>query len=280
MRIEVNGVRIFFDVEGAKLVPDGPIMRERPTLILLHGGPGLDHSGYKPGMSQLADVCQVVYYDQRGHGRSDLSTPEHWNLEQWADDLVGLCAALEIEKPIVMGVSFGGNVAIAYATKYPAHPAKLILGSTRAATGNFEISLAVFERLGGAEAREVAKRFFDDPRREHFEDFIRVCYPLYNRAPRDHEEGQRRIRTDEVAQHFRRGEFLTMDYLSDLARVQCPALVFGGEDDPMVPIEFQEDIAAALPQRLVQFLRVPNAGHNPMRDDPTVYDSIREFILS
>jgi pimeloyl-ACP methyl ester carboxylesterase len=48
----------------------------------------------------------------------------------------------------------------------------------------------------------------------------------------------------------------------------------------MVPIEFQEDIAAALPQRLVQFLRVPNAGHNPMRDDPTVYDSIREFILS
>lgn len=41
MRIEVNGIRLFFDVEGAKLVPDGPVMREKPTLILLHGGPGL-----------------------------------------------------------------------------------------------------------------------------------------------------------------------------------------------------------------------------------------------
>ena len=199
-------------------------------------------------MSQLADICQVVYFDHRGHGRSDLSTPEHWNLDQWADDLVGLCAALEIEKPIVMGVSFGGNVAIAYATKYPAHPAKLILGSTRAATANFEISLAVFERLGGAEAREVAQRYFDDPGSEHFKDFVRVCIPLYNRAPRDHEEGQRVIRTDEVAATFpaRRVPY-AWTICSDLARVQCPALVFGGEDDPMVPIEFQADIAAALP---------------------------------
>ena len=44
MRIEVNGARIFFDVEGAKLVPDGKTMRENPTLLLLHGGPGFDHS--------------------------------------------------------------------------------------------------------------------------------------------------------------------------------------------------------------------------------------------
>lgn len=39
MHVSVNGVRLFFDVEGAKLVPDGPAMRERPTLLLLHGGP-------------------------------------------------------------------------------------------------------------------------------------------------------------------------------------------------------------------------------------------------
>ena len=39
MRVEVNGVRLFFDAEGAKLVPDGPVMREKPTLILRHGTP-------------------------------------------------------------------------------------------------------------------------------------------------------------------------------------------------------------------------------------------------
>ena len=55
MQVLVNGVRLFFDVEGASLVPDGPAMREKPTLMLLHGGPGLDHSLYKPRFSQLAD---------------------------------------------------------------------------------------------------------------------------------------------------------------------------------------------------------------------------------
>ncbi len=45
MHVRVNGTRLFFDVEGLQLVPDGPKIRERPTLVLLHGGPGLDHSG-------------------------------------------------------------------------------------------------------------------------------------------------------------------------------------------------------------------------------------------
>ena len=58
-------------VEGASHVPDGPVIREKPTLLLLHGGPGLDHSIYKPAFSTLADVAQVVFLDHRGNGRSD-----------------------------------------------------------------------------------------------------------------------------------------------------------------------------------------------------------------
>ena len=62
MRVDIgDGVRLWFDVEGAGLVPDGEVMRERPTLLLLHGGPGMDHSSFKPAFSQLADVCQIVY---------------------------------------------------------------------------------------------------------------------------------------------------------------------------------------------------------------------------
>ncbi|MFO0296633.1 MAG: alpha/beta fold hydrolase, partial [Pseudomonadota bacterium] len=72
MRIEIEpGVRLFVDIEGAALVPDGPVMREKPILLLLHGGPGWDHSGYKPRFAQLADLAQLVYLDLRGHGRSD-----------------------------------------------------------------------------------------------------------------------------------------------------------------------------------------------------------------
>ena len=60
MHVSVNGVRLFFDVEGAKLVPDGPAMREKPTLLMLHCGPGFDHSIYKPAYSALADVAQTI----------------------------------------------------------------------------------------------------------------------------------------------------------------------------------------------------------------------------
>jgi len=48
MYAQVNGVKLFFDVEGSSLVADGPTMKERPTVILVHGGPGGDHSVYKP----------------------------------------------------------------------------------------------------------------------------------------------------------------------------------------------------------------------------------------
>jgi hypothetical protein len=69
MQVEVRGARLWFDVDGPALVPDGPAMRERPTVVLLHGGPGsLDHSYFKPDFARLAQVAQVVYLDLRGHG--------------------------------------------------------------------------------------------------------------------------------------------------------------------------------------------------------------------
>lgn len=112
MRIEVEpGVRLYVDIDGCGLVPDGPAMRDKPTLILLHGGPGFDHSSFKPVFGQLADAAQVVYVDHRGHGRSDRRPPQEWNLDTFADDLVRLCAVLGIEKPVVLGQSYGGFVA-------------------------------------------------------------------------------------------------------------------------------------------------------------------------
>ena len=66
MQVLVNGVRLFFDVEGASLVPDGRTMREKATLILLHGGPGFDHSIYKPTFSALADKLILVSTEAAG----------------------------------------------------------------------------------------------------------------------------------------------------------------------------------------------------------------------
>ena len=72
-------------------------MIARPTLVLLHGGPGANHSFFKPEFSAMADAAQVVYLDLRGSGRSDHGDPGMWTWEQWADDVAGLCRALDIE---------------------------------------------------------------------------------------------------------------------------------------------------------------------------------------
>ena len=133
MFVDVNDARLFFDVDGASLVPDGPRMRAKPTLLFLHGGPGFDHKSYKPAFSVSADIVQIVYLDHRGNGRSTGDDPKTWNLAQWGDDIRAFCDVLGIEKPIVYGASFGGMVALAYATRHSGHPEKLILVSTEAA---------------------------------------------------------------------------------------------------------------------------------------------------
>jgi proline iminopeptidase len=282
MHITVNGARLFFDVDGAKLVPDGTRMRERPTLVLLHGGPGGDHSTFKPRFSGLADIAQLVYLDHRGNGRSERGDPAGWNLAQWGDDVRGFCDALGIEKPIVLGYSFGGMVAQSYATRHPGHPGKLILYSTTPKVDRNEI-YAVFERLGGVRARAVAEARWRTPSHETMLAYRETCSPLYNRrGTRDPDAMARAIRNEAVALHFagEDRETARLDFREALGRVQCPTLVMAGEDDPITPISRSELIVACLPPHLVQFERVPNAGHGVHNDEPErAMAALRAFIL-
>jgi pimeloyl-ACP methyl ester carboxylesterase len=286
MHVNVNGLRLFFDVEGAKFVPEGPVMREKPTLLLLHGGPGFDHSIYKPAYSALADIAQIIYLDHRGNGRSEDGPQQLWNLAQWGDDVRAFCDTLGIENPIVLGVSFGGMVAVAYATRHPAHPAKLVLISTEAAGGSHrDRRVALFERFGGPEVGALARRRFMEvqghPDQASIEAWLRLAMPLYTRTPRDPDMARRAVNRPEVLRWFTRpgGESLSFDMLGDLSRIQCPTLVLGGEDDPMLPIECQADIAAALPQHLVQFERFENCRHAVVPDAPErAMAVIRDFI--
>ena len=280
MRVRVGDVNLFFDVDGARLRPDGPRMREVPTLLLLHGGPGFDHSVFKPDLSGLADITQIVYLDHRGNGRSDRSRPENLNLEQWGDDVRAFCDLLEIECPIVLGESFGGMVAMAYASRHPDHPGKLILAST-AAQMRFDRSLEVFARLGGVQARDAAQRFFDNPSESMMIEYFQQCLPLYNRKRRGPEWMARSVQNVELGSSFFQGEIRTFNLLPQLARIRCPTLVTVGDMDPITPMQNSEDIAAALPANLVRLELFNNAGHGVQRDDPEKFDRVvREFIAS
>lgn len=284
MHILVNGVQLYFDVEGASLVPDGPTMREKPTMILLHGGPGGDHTIYKPGFSAFADIAQIIYLDHRGNGRSEHGPRELWTLAQWADDVREFCEVLNIAKPIIFGASFGGMVALAYATRHPAHLSKLILVSSEAAGGMYEQErVDLFARLGGPEMGALAHRRLIEQQTDPatLDAWVRLAFPLYTRNPIDPEVAQRWIRNPDVTAWFTRegGERHTFNLFPDLHKIQCPTLIMGGEDDPMVPIQCQADIAAALPPHLVQFERFADCGHGVFTDAPErSMAMIRDFI--
>jgi proline iminopeptidase len=85
MRLSVIDTELYFDVEGAALLPDGHAMRERPAVLALHGGPGFDHAYFKPSLSALIGAAQIVYLDQRGQGRSGRVPVESCTTEQMAD---------------------------------------------------------------------------------------------------------------------------------------------------------------------------------------------------
>jgi pimeloyl-ACP methyl ester carboxylesterase len=278
VRVAVGDTHLYFDVEGMGLVPDGPTMRERPVVVCLHGGPGFDHTMVKTALAPLADVAQLVFPDHRGQGRSDPSEPARWNLDTWIDDLRDFCEALGLERPIILGQSFGGIVAMGAAIRYPDLPAKLIVSSS-IAKFRLDRSLPMFEKLGGADARAVAERYLTDPNQEHMDEFMAVCLPLYNTSPFDPDAIARVVRREEVGFHFFRGEAFTYDWFADLDRIKAPTLILAGELDPITTLADHEDMAAAIPgSRLEVF---PDAGHGVFRDKPQqALPVIREFIVA
>jgi proline iminopeptidase len=180
MRITVNDTELYFDVEGPGLVADGPTMRDRPTLLALHGGPGFDHAYFKPALSQLADTVQVVYLDLRGQGLSVRPPTEIFTLEQMADDVAAFCATLGIDRPIVLGHSAGGFVALNLAVRHPHIAGRLILMDTAAATADMGDAMATLEQRHGRDARAAAERMFGgDFSDAAMTDFMRLVFPAY-----------------------------------------------------------------------------------------------------
>ena len=279
MHIEVNGCRLYTDIVGSGLVAEGPTMVERPVVFLLHGGPGFDHSTMKPAFNPLSEVAQLVYYDHRGQGRSDKDKPENWNLDQWADDLRGLIDALGVEKPIVLGLSFGGFVAQNYAIRHPDRLHKLILASTVAHV-EMQVIFDAFQKFGGDAAREAAEKFWNGPDPENTVDYVTKCMPLYNQSKLDPNAMPRARYSPEVISHFSNpdGEHRKFDFRKPLSKIACPTLVTAGELDPITPIEAVREMAECIPSEYVRFESFADCGHGVHQDDPTAFDVMKAFI--
>ena len=278
MKVAVRGIDLFFDVDGSKLALDGPWMRERPTVVLLHTGPGIDHSFYKDHIGPaLAESAQVVYLDLRGSGRSDWSEPRHWTFDTWVEDVRQFLEMLEIERPVVLGTAFGGSIALLLAARHPEAVGRLVLVSTVARYVQAR-AIAMLDRLGGPEAGDIAARYFAEPSQATFADFLRVCVPLYTRNPLTPDAIARIQMNFELIMAWEREGSRHFDLREEAARVTCPTLVLAGEDDPSTTIAGAEELVAALPAGLARFERYAETGHGVCRDRPAAIELVREFL--
>ena len=90
MRAKVRDTEIYFDIEGAGLVADGPRMREKPPAFIIHGGPGGDHTDLKTRFNALSDRMQLVYFDHRGQGRSARGDVAKYHIDENVEDMEAL----------------------------------------------------------------------------------------------------------------------------------------------------------------------------------------------
>jgi pimeloyl-ACP methyl ester carboxylesterase len=268
MDVAVNGTRLWFDVDGCALVPDGPVLRRRPTVVLVHGGPGsYDHSYFKPHFSPLAAQAQVVYLDLRDHGRSRRHDPARWSFEVCADDLRAFCDTIGIDRPVVLGHSLGGFIAMVYGARHPGHAAALILQSTMA---RFDQERLVdgFRSTAGDEVAELARRDYGgDPVTDA--EGARVFAAFGPNVP-SAAELARRVSNPDVGvvgmELLRR-----LDILAQLARITSPTLVCVGRLDPVTPVTAAREIVDALSPEIGRLEVIEGAGHFPWLDRPDLY---------
>jgi proline iminopeptidase len=282
VRAKVNGTELFFDVEGSGLVPDGPTMRERPVCLVLHGGPGMDHTYYRPWLSPLAEHLQLVYVDHRGNGRSQRMADPEYTVENMADDLEQLRIYLGIENPIILGNSFGGFVAQVYATRYPGRYSHLVLIATAPSYGFFEEATAIAEARATAEQKQTMPLLFMGKvlTEDDFKAWWDVMLPLYfhhynpvvGRAMMGRTTGNpaiARYMFEQVIPHY--------DMRSQLGTITAPTLIIAGRHDWITPPSQNEAIHTLIPGS--EYVVFEQSGHMPFVEEQEGFLSVvRRFL--
>ena len=286
MRAAIRGTELFFDIEGAGLVADGAVMRERPPAMVIHGGPGGDHSGFKPAMSPLADAMQLVYFDHRGNGRSARGDPTRYHLDENVADMEALRQYLGLGPVVSIGTSYGGMVAMAHAARYPGAVSKLILIVTAAHAGFVSAAEEFIATHGTAEQQRVCTRLwsgsFETP--AQMMDYYTVMAPLYSRShdpaktvPAHH----RAIYSPEpLNRAFGPDGFLrSYDLRGEISRITVPTLLLAGQHDWICPPRFSEEIQRLVPGSRLQVFA--NSSHSIRADEPERLNAaIRAFVTA
>jgi proline iminopeptidase len=255
-------------------------------VVLLHGGPGLDHISLTP-FSRLANRHTVVFYDHRCNGRSTGAPVESMTFDNLTADADALREALGFERWSVLGHSFGGHVALEYALRYPDRVSRLVLLDT-AGDARWSRQHAASVLAGrGYDPRTVAlaRRYYAG--RIGPKEFVGASMrlaPAYDhrfsvlRLAREMAGGGWRMKARPETMIFGFGTLLAgWSVMDRLGEIQAPTLVIAGRDDFLFPPESQALLAAGIPDS--RLLIVERAGHNPHAERPALtLSAIASFL--
>ena len=283
MRAKIRDTEIYFDVEGAGLVPDGARMKEKPVAFVIHGGPGADHTSFKPTFSPLSKKMQLVYFDHRGQGRSARGDRSTYTLDNNVEDMEALRQYLGLEKIVVIGASYGGMVALTYASRYPENVSHLIAIVTVADSRFLERAKQILADRGTEEQKAIAQHLWNGTFRDedHLREYFQVMGSMYSLtfdpdAPKN--SWKRAILSADAINEAFGGFLRTYDIRDQLPKIKAPTLVIGARHDWICAPEFSEEIAALIPNSDLRIFE--NSGHGVRADEPeALLDAIAGFIV-
>ncbi|HEX6701197.1 MAG TPA: alpha/beta fold hydrolase [Gaiellaceae bacterium] len=269
MRVTLSdGYRIFVEEVGEGL-----------PVIVLHGGPGMDHSMFRPWLDPLGDEFRLLYVDERGQGRSDRVDPATLSLDVFARDVDLLADALGLERFALLGHSFGAIVATWHATELGTAAAYVISGGGDASEPMMADVHASLEAMGEA-GKPIADSWEQEQQvrtDEELIELLRVQMPFHFHGEPPPGYGEDTVPTPDVLRYFARAGYGDFDYRPRLGQVHKPTLVLVGEHDRTTTPRAARALHDGIPgSELVVIL---DAGHMSFVEDPETYlDAVRGFL--
>ncbi len=280
MKAKIRDTELFFDVEGASVVVEDDRIREKPVAFLLHGGPGADHTSYKPTFSALADRLQLVYIDHRGQGRSARGDQSTYTLDNNVEDLEALRQYLGLDQIIVIGGSYGGMVAMAYAARYPNALSHLIAYATVASYEFLAKAQQTLNDRGTPDQLAIAQKLWQGSFQSNLElqSYFEIMAPLYSyRSTEQTNPSPDRILSFEAINEAFGGFLRTYDIRSELPNIIVPSLILAGRHDWICGPEFSEEIVRLIPRSELRMFE--ESSHMLRTDEPgKLIEAIADFL--
>lgn len=248
-------------------------------LIVLHGGPGLDHQMFRPYLDPLAVEYRLLYVDDRGQGRSERVDPATLSLDRFARDVDLLAQALRLDRFALLGHSFGAIIATYHALELGSAGAYVISGGADESSAMLADVEASLEALGEA-GKPIAASWEEEKAvqtEEQLKQLLRVQMPFHFHREPPPGYAEETVGSPEVLRHFANAGYGDFDYRPKLGRLAEPTLIVVGEHDrtttPRAARILHEGIAGS------ELVVIPDAGHMTFVEQTEVYlDAVRRFL--